>query len=745
MKPIRLRARNLRTFPDLDLTFAEGLVGILGELRDGPDGASSNGAGKSTILEAVDIALFGRRSLAGYLTRGGDVDELMVELTFEHEDNVYRIRRTYSARGRGKTSVDLELAFAGVDERWAPLTCSSTKETDAFLCDLLGLSKETFRDSAYLRQGDGGYADPDRDPRQRKELLVEAVLGRDPIWPKLAEHARTRRKEAQARLERLAGETEAARDLASTATAVEYETSEASTAVERAAAAVADAEARLAAISTRYQAAREQAAARQALEAELRAAEQTVKQLEERETAATEAARAIDVARDELETLATQGTLDELVGRETMLDALLDSFRQATIEHEQARRDHEAAFLRRNDLLGQANELNERAHALRVQADDVLEHVGTARCTVCEQTLGEEAAQRAAASYRAEADSLDATARRLDEEAKGIALPSVPEKPPEPPQLEGDTAINHLIVTRTAIARARDELAQRARLEERIARLQETVTARPATDHLNEQRAAAATKRQALDDLEPVNLRAIEAEGGAVRLAVEDARRAHETAIAAKARLDERLTQVRAAEQKLADLAETISSLHGQVDRDLLLEKAYGRDGIPALIIENTAIPYLETEASRILNRLGTSFQVELRTQAENKTGGLRDTLQVVVIDQDGNEADYADGCSGGEQTRIGLALRIALARLLAHRRGADSRLLALDEPSYLDQAGMAVLLDVLRDLEPEFDLILLVSHVTELRDALDEVITVVKEAGRSRIAGIPVPEAAAA
>jgi DNA repair exonuclease SbcCD ATPase subunit len=72
----------------------------------------------------------------------------------------------------------------------------------------------------------------------------------------------------------------------------------------------------------------------------------------------------------------------------------------------------------------------------------------------------------------------------------------------------------------------------------------------------------------------------------------------------------------------------------------------------------------------------------------------------VVVIDQDGNEADFADGCSGGEQTRIGLALRIALARLLAHRRGAESRLLALDEPSYLDAAGMTALLDVLRGLE---------------------------------------------
>jgi hypothetical protein len=37
----------------------------------------------------------------------------------------------------------------------------------------------------------------------------------------------------------------------------------------------------------------------------------------------------------------------------------------------------------------------------------------------------------------------------------------------------------------------------------------------------------------------------------------------------------------------------------------------------------------------------------------------------------------------------------------------------------------MTALLDVLRGLEDEFDVILLVSHVAELRDALDETITV--------------------
>ena len=226
VRPLRLRARNLRTYPDLDLTFADGLTGILGELRDAPEGASSNGSGKSTLLEAVDIALFGRRSLAGYLTRGGDVDELMIELSFEHAGETYRIRRTFSAKGRGKTSVDLEQE---VDDRWMPLTLASARETDALLVDIIGLSKETFRDSSYLRQGDGGYADPDRDARQRKEWLVEAVLGRDPVWPRLADQAKQRRKTAQQRLERITGETEQLQQLAGDVTAAEYEAKQAET------------------------------------------------------------------------------------------------------------------------------------------------------------------------------------------------------------------------------------------------------------------------------------------------------------------------------------------------------------------------------------------------------------------------------------------------------------------------------------------------------------------------------------
>jgi exonuclease SbcC len=754
MRPIRLRARNLRTYPELDIEFTRGVVGILGEIRDAPEGSDSNGSGKSTLLEAVDIALFGRRSLAGYLTRGGDVDELMIELTFEHGNELYRVRRAYSARGRGKTVVDLERCVWADDEirhatesQWEPLTRASSKETDVLVVDLLGLSKETFRDSAYLRQGDGGYADPERDPRQRKQLLVEAVLGRDPIWPRLQEAAKARRKQAEAQLERTRGEVESLGELAGHATAAEYEHAQAGERVVTASAAVSEAEQRLAEVSARYQAAREQAATRAALEAELRTVTAELVELERREQAAAEAAAAITVAREELDTLATGDQIAELEATVEQLEAQQTAYRERQNALAEARAARDEAERIRSEAAATA--VGAREHVATLLADRAAkrddEH---ARCQTCGQAVADEAKERALAELARQANEWEAKAVEMDQVVERRAVlvaegdrllehaDASPLQPPDPDALERAWG---------RLAAARASVAQRARLEERIVQLQRDVDQRPTQDTVTALRAAVNERNLALNELEPVDLTVIEAEGNAARAAVTVARATNDVVIAAKARCDERLTQVRAAEQKLAELAGVRDTLQGQVDRDLLLEKAYGRDGIPALIIENTAIPQIEAEASRILQALGTSFQVELRTQAETKTGTLRDTLEVVVIDPDGNEADYADGCSGGEQTRIGLALRIALARLLARRRGAESRLLALDEPSYLDAAGMTALLDVLRGLEDEFSVILLVSHVAELRDALDETITVVREGGRSRIDGARQPVEAAA
>jgi DNA repair exonuclease SbcCD ATPase subunit len=747
MRPLRLRARNFRTFPTLDLEFGSGVIGILGELRDAPEGADSNGAGKSSILEAVDIVLFGRRSLAGYLTRGGDADEVMVELVFSHNAATYRVRRTYSPKGRGVTKVDLErMAVAqeedGVDYAMrAPmtfetLTQATGRETDALLQDIIGLSQQTFRDSAYLRQGDGGYADPDRDPKQRKELLVEAVLGRDPVWPKLAETARLRRRQGENDTALLTADLARLQEIAAGKDVCEQDVAASAVIVRDATERLADAENKYRAAEQEAQAVRERAALRAAAQAELERATAAFDAVAERARKATQAKTDTVATLVEIAALATPEQLADLERRFTEFRDADAANTVAVAGHARAIADRDAAVRQRDLLAHTIADAQARSLELRATATGVLNAAeGSEACDRCGQTLGAEAAGAAAASYRREAVEFENKAVALTAELELIVVPDVG----EPPDLPFDASDAYAVASQLDLARGQQQT--RAALNERVTNLAAIADDAPQTVDRDLAHNAVQSARLQLTAIPPDGP---VADPDALASLVATCRAARDTAIAAEATARGTLATALQAERDVHIVTQQLAGARATIDRDALLEKAYGRDGIPALIIENTAIPSIEAEASRILRALGTGFDVQLRTQAETKAGTLRDTLDVVVIDEDGNEADYADGTSGGEQTRIGLALRIALARLLAARRGAESRLLALDEPSYLDAAGMTALLEVLRGLDSEFDLILLVSHVAELRDALDETITVVKSGSVSSIAGALVEAVAA-
>jgi DNA repair exonuclease SbcCD ATPase subunit len=67
-----------------------------------------------------------------------------------------------------------------------------------------------------------------------------------------------------------------------------------------------------------------------------------------------------------------------------------------------------------------------------------------------------------------------------------------------------------------------------------------------------------------------------------------------------------------------------------------------------------------------------------------------------------------------------------------------------IDEPEYLDEAGVARLAEVLRSLQGDFDRIILISHVPALAGSFDQALEVVKDGGRSRVVGA-VSEAVAA
>lgn len=156
------------------------------------------------------------------------------------------------------------------------------------------------------------------------------------------------------------------------------------------------------------------------------------------------------------------------------------------------------------------------------------------------------------------------------------------------------------------------------------------------------------------------------------------------------------------------------------------LALAFGRDGIPALIIEN-AIPEIEDEANRLLSQL-TDNRVNLSIEPlrDLKSGGIKETLDIKVSDELGTRP--LELFSGGESFRVDFALRIALSKLLARRAGTRLRTLVVDEGfGTQDTEGLQRILEAINLISADFDKVLVTTHLETLKNAFPARIEVVK------------------
>jgi exonuclease SbcC len=159
------------------------------------------------------------------------------------------------------------------------------------------------------------------------------------------------------------------------------------------------------------------------------------------------------------------------------------------------------------------------------------------------------------------------------------------------------------------------------------------------------------------------------------------------------------------------------------------LERAFGKDGIPALLIEQ-ALPQIEVKANEILDRLSDgNMSVRFVTQAQYKDkrrDDLKETLDIQISDSAGTR-DY-EMYSGGEAFRINFAIRLALSEVLAQRAGARLRTLVIDEGfGSQDAQGRQRLIEAINLVRPDFAKILVITHIEELKDAFPTRIEVVK------------------
>ncbi len=169
----------------------------------------------------------------------------------------------------------------------------------------------------------------------------------------------------------------------------------------------------------------------------------------------------------------------------------------------------------------------------------------------------------------------------------------------------------------------------------------------------------------------------------------------------------------------------------GTVYRELA--QAFGKKGIQAMLIE-MALPEIENEANKLLSRMTDNrMHVKMETQRATKKGDVLETLDINISDELGTR-NY-EMFSGGEAFRIDFAIRIALSKLLAHRAGAALPTLIIDEGfGTQDSTGIDKLKEAINSIQDDFQKILVITHIAELRDAFPTRIEVVKTAEGSTI-----------
>ncbi|TAF12289.1 MAG: ATP-binding cassette family protein, partial [Nostocales cyanobacterium] len=187
MIPIQLILKNFLSYRDAALDFGGLHTACI---------CGSNGAGKSSLLEAITWAIWGesRATIEDDVIYSG-AQEVRVDFTFLNNQQTYRVIRT---RVRGATSV-LEFQIE-TPSGFRPLTAKGMRATQDVILQHLKLDYETFINSAYLRQGRADEFMLKR-PTERKEILAELLKLNQ--YDLLEERAKDNSKQYKGRVEEL--------------------------------------------------------------------------------------------------------------------------------------------------------------------------------------------------------------------------------------------------------------------------------------------------------------------------------------------------------------------------------------------------------------------------------------------------------------------------------------------------------------------------------------------------------------
>ncbi len=665
-----------------------------------------NGAGKSSLLDAMTWALFGQArkrddSLVNLQSKAAEV-----ALTFEYEKNVYRVLRTLP---RGKTTT---LEFQILDDKqeaessrqstafrippsasWKPLTERTLRDTQARIEQTLRLDYETFVNAAFFLQGKADQF-TQQTASKRKEVL-SSILGLE-MWEIYKQRTAEKRKSLEDEVGSMDGRI----------SEINAELDEEEPRKQRLKE-LEDELRRQSAMRKTQEAALENlrkiaASLDQQLAAEKAKLEEERRGLKEQEKVISEQSPAISELSGQIEN--AKKSLAEVEKKITQ--------RSALEENRSAAREQFGQLKAENELLkAQMDELKERI--------DRLESAEGATCPLCGQPLSAQHRKSTLKQLQAEGkekgDRFRVNKSSMDDLAKKIA------------EYESQIAkIESAERERLMVSNSVTQLTERIETIKSAIKNWETAGAK----RLKEVEKILSSRKYAIEEQKPsANLD--EAERALLDLQEQENRLNQEVGAARQ-----KVSVLGELRKRRADYSSEREALALQIGRHKTLERAFGKDGVPALLIEQ-ALPQIESKANELLDRLSDGqMSIRFVTQAEykdKKREDMKETLDIQISDAAGVR-DY-EMYSGGEAFRVNFAIRLALSEVLAQRKGARLQTLVVDEGfGSQDVQGRQRLIEAINLVKNDFAKILVITHLDELKDAFPTRIEVEKTVDGSSV-----------
>jgi exonuclease SbcC len=812
MIPLKLTLENFKCYrKDVPILYLEGVhIACL---------SGDNGAGKSSLLDAITWALWGDavHRPQEELIHLGEQD-MRVELEFmaggagipvpvgtesiglqDSHATRYRVIRRYARGGRsraGATSLELQVSVGNGEYR--SISGNSVRETEAYIRGVAGMDYDTFVNSAFLVQGRADEFTTKR-PAQRQRVLAD-ILGLQ-YYDRIHDRAREKARECVRDIQRVEGEIDVRTQDLMRRPEYEEELPRVKTEVTEIFDNITNVGKEVSRLRDRVESMRGMQSELDVLNRNVTVSMEELKQIRAQETQNRQLIeRWESVIANESAVVDQYANLIELLKCDELLNLSLEPY--ARLEE---RKRRVSKLVESLPALGAGlTEAQDRIYALEKQDTEMRERITQLRetqfklhivqdanlrrrgemdalkgkikmladggviCPLCGTELGSEAKEHIASKYQADGTLLaqeyrgdEGLSRKLEtllkhlsgdveneenmrEKARsqldgriGILSQQIIEARKAQDELGvvvqeldglGYNPIRHQDIKETLgkMSTVREDHILLEHAKEDLPKAQENLSRVTLLIKRREEEISEAEERIVAIGAESQSTFSNERELNDLEILAGTLQPRYMELLARQGFLEQRLNEYKDTEDKKVELESALSNIRR--DRDVFeqLADAFGRTGVQAMLVES-AIPELEAEASRLLGRMtDNTMHIKLETQRESQRGDQFETLEIKVADTLGTRS--YETFSGGEAFRINFALRIALSKVLSHRAGAPLPTLFIDEGfGTQDAAGRERIMDVIQSIQEDFQRILVITHMDEVKDAFPVRIDVQK------------------